>query len=1200
MHRTSVLRGLRLALPLAGLCSLAGAAETEPLPLFATQVPQQIRCENTPFGRTVRLGGEYEYTDFLAGSGLDLLEEYQPSGQPDPAPPLLRTYQNDIHPGALAGTTFLHAVAIDLDGDGRDEIVTANRVTADNTLRLGVFRRNAAGTGVDLIDTWSSGQAMPNASASIGVDLAVGDFDGSQDRQQELAVLTQTTTWGLRLQILSGNAAGFVQGDGVDLAHWSRTTAVSHFALAAGDMLLEGRDQVVVVDERDPGFSRTLNYTLVELDPATPALPVAGGDVRLGSRSFASPIGDTYEHDNGNTMISSISRLLAVAGDVVDSAAAELVVYTQFRNDSSDSNYIGQRLHHFTATRDDDRRITSISFFNRNGPGESGHEYDSSRFVQGDVQGALAAFDAVIADVDRLSPKELVVARATGNHVAGGDEGQEGSIEIGAYKARVDVHAGFRYSRTGYNAHFVDMSTGDIVQRTWAIDVDNNGSIDYTTADPDPYYVFQGNTTASVKLTVRDIDDATDTYTLILNIDGSGNAEGGLTTPEYAYHLYNDPFYKGVVPVESMSSVRNIALAVGDMDKDGQPEIMTLARTRTNQLTRSLWRLADGPGPGDPKLFAGRHIVQDGSTFENLTALDVVAADLDGDSVEFTVSTDCRMLVEAQVRQVVWMPPYFQRLQADAGKLASWGETTSTGSSSEHSSGSYTSHDISGSIGVSVGVNLFDLVDAEASAKATFGYYYQSAEGELHGSENTHEVDQGRSQDANEGLVVFDETGFNCYRYDVQSQADGVDPDSHVRLCEVIPDTRFTRTGSAVAWDKNIPAAPQDHPPAQWVPLQRDWNNLALFRPVTSNASFASGRGADHATDGRYQLDANAVESAGAGVEPYLQIDLGAVRDISNIRVLPANGHAGALTGFRVYASANPMSGAGVPGGGGVHVYASENEDDVSYERWNIWTRERTQPYNMLRARYIRLQHPGTTPADLRVAEIQVFGDVHAEPPAYPDGICDPVANDGFFQARVWNPLAGSFVNIDMRGDLAWRSRYGSTGVVPDCTQYSTPALPEWNIWNALAIGETGTDSWYLSDFNTTTTGHTTSTDSSTRVGAEFDQQAGFIATVHLSEAYEFTSGVTEEYQSTAYWGDGVNMGGEMTGYANDVLPAGVSCDYRPQPYAYRVTELSNTGYRHDIYAVDYFVHQGATQWQRDSVPSLCLHDDEIFGDGFD
>jgi hypothetical protein len=498
-------------------------------------------------------------------------------------------------------------------------------------------------------------------------------------------------------------------------------------------------------------------------------------------------------------------------------------------------------------------------------------------------------------------------------------------------------------------------------------------------------------------------------------------------------------------------------------------------------------------------------------------------------------------------------------------------------------------------------------VDAEASAKATFGYYYQSAEGELHGSENAHEVDQGRSQDANEGLVVFDENGFNCYSYAVQTQANGVDPDSHVRLCAVIPETSFTRTGNVVAWDTSIPAAPQDHPPAQWVPLQRDWNNLALFRTVTSNASFTPGRGADRATDGRYRLDADAVESA-AGTEPYLQIDLGEVRDISNIRVLPAAAHAGALTGFRVYASANPMNGAGVPGGAAVHVYASDNEDDVSYERWNIWTRERTAPYTMLRARYIRLQHPGTTPAELRVAEIQVFGDVHAEPPAYPDGVCDPVAQDGFFQARVWNPIAGSFVSIDMRGDLAWRSHYGPTGsngVVPDCTQYSSappqvPALPEWNIWNALAVGETGTDSWYLSDFNTTTTGHTTSSDSSTRVGAEFDQQAGFIATVHLSEAYEFTSGVTEEYQSTAYWGDGVNMGGEMTGYAGNVLPADVSCDYRPQPYAYRVTELSNTGYRHDIYVVDYFVHQGPSLWQRGNVPPLCLHDDAIFSDGFD
>ena len=57
-------------------------------------------------------------------------------------------------PGALAGSTFLKAVSIDLDGDGRDEVVTANRIGTSGGLKLGVFGRTGL-PGVQLLDTWT-------------------------------------------------------------------------------------------------------------------------------------------------------------------------------------------------------------------------------------------------------------------------------------------------------------------------------------------------------------------------------------------------------------------------------------------------------------------------------------------------------------------------------------------------------------------------------------------------------------------------------------------------------------------------------------------------------------------------------------------------------------------------------------------------------------------------------------------------------------------------------------------------------------------------------------------------------------------------------------------------------------------------------------------------------------------------------------
>jgi hypothetical protein len=106
-------------------------------------VRTDIGCDNTPFGRRVTLGGEAEAIDMIAASGFNAFDEYQPAVDPEP-PPLTRTIRGGLFPADLAGTTFVKAVSVDLDGDGADEVVTANKVTGSNALRLGVFRRSGA------------------------------------------------------------------------------------------------------------------------------------------------------------------------------------------------------------------------------------------------------------------------------------------------------------------------------------------------------------------------------------------------------------------------------------------------------------------------------------------------------------------------------------------------------------------------------------------------------------------------------------------------------------------------------------------------------------------------------------------------------------------------------------------------------------------------------------------------------------------------------------------------------------------------------------------------------------------------------------------------------------------------------------------------------------------------------------------------
>lgn len=638
--------------------------------------------------------------------------------------------------------------------------------------------------------------------------------------------------------------------------------------------------------------------------------------------------------------------------------------------------------------------------------------------------------------------------------------------------------------------------------------------------------------------------------------------------------------------MDTASDLAFVNAAVGDMNKDGIAEVMTVARNTSDKVLRSVWHLTNTANPAS---FSGRHMEENLSGFSSMTAMDLVAADFDGDSVKASLGTDCRQVEEPQLRQVIWLPPYFQRLQDTANKVASFGESTGGGSSSERRYGTFTSHDVSAYIGASVGS---ELLGVNASVRATAGYNYQVAYGELHGTENSFRLDQGYSQSQGEALVVIEENSFNCYSYDVATQNVGIDPTSSVRMCEILEGSRLVSASDAQFWDKQIAAAPPGHPPAQWMPLHRDWSSIALFKPVTSNAAFVAGKGADKASDGLFTTEA---ATTGTSNQPYLQIDLGSVRDISNIRVFPLAGQAATLKGFRVYASEQPLTGAGIPGGGSVHSFAPETEDDAGYDRWSIWTRSRTAPYAMLKARYIRVQHPGN--AALRIAEIQVFGDTHLEPPVYPDAVCDPIKDDGLFNAYVWDPGSGangSFRSIQVRGDMLWNG----SGLMPGCTNYS--GMLQSPIWDTVGVGNSGTVSWNLSQDAGSVIGSNTSFESAVRVGAEFDLEAGFIATVQAGGAYEFTSGITEETQTTSFWSSGLEIGGEIGGFAAQYSSLIPVCRYKPRPYAYKFRDRSNTGYEHTAYMVDYVVRQSLATWQRGNVPILCTMNDVLFQSGFD
>jgi PKD repeat protein len=1146
-------RGLAIALLVAA--AGAGASERSMLE-FALHPYTPIPCTDTPFGRSVQIGGEFEALDFIQAGSLWVADEYQPTLPADPSP-LLRSFRTNLASiPQMGSTTLLKAIAVDLNGDGRDEVVAAVRVSA-TVVRLVVFNRSA--TAFVMTDFWEVTQA------SNAVDMVAGDFDGSSDKRQEIALLLRVANVGAHVYVLSGDAQGRIQQDiGQWLGRWvGAAPTIGAVSLARGDVLLDGRDQAIVVAETgNTNATRGLTYSILEYQPTTGQLPINAASTSIGSRQFTIPFNFSFLTDDAqNPALQSILRIDADAGDLVDTAAAELVVHLQFLSNSTES-YIGQRLHHFTTTRDDNNTITSIAMSERS----AGRPWDQSRIIQQGWEGN-ATFEAAIANIDRLSPAEIILARSDTNP----------RLLVSAYKVRVDANASFTYVATGRVVRFGNTSTGAVAGNEWTFG-DNTGI--YT--DPNPTHEYNAAGTYPVKLKVTYLTGEVREYTHSVSVTNSGNANGG-TTSAYLYHLPAAPAYEASYAVDGSQSLSFLNLAVADMNKDGLFEVMTMARNNGGALLRSIWRLGN---PSLPASFAGRHQSETDSLFNSMVGADLVAADFDGNSAQASLGTDCRRVLEPQLRQVVWMPPYFARLQAGAEKQALFGQSSTTGSGFEKRAGSFTSHDVSAYLGVSVGS---DLLGVDVAVKATAGYNYQSAFGALHGTENTRTVGESFAQANGEGLIVAETNTFNCFSYAISSQSTGIDPTSSLRMCEILPEQTFTSGSDARRWDTEVPAAPTDHPPAQWAPLHRDWSNLALFKPVTTNAG--APLVAARATDGVFATSAAMTANAAT---PYVEIDLGEPKAIAGIRVFPADGEAASMKGFRVYTSATPFSGTGVPSGASVSTFAPETEDDVGLDRWNIWTRNRANPDQLLQARYVRVQHPGV--ASLRVAEIQVFGDVHVEPPFYPEAVCDSNLDDGIFKALVWNPASSQFQPIDVRGMLLWN---GSGAAWPGCTNAPNAELPQRPIWVTTNIGDSATSSWNLSDSTTSSNGSTSSFESSVRVGAEFDLEAGFIATVQAGGAYEYTSGITEETQSTSFWGSGLDMGGSMGGF--EVPNTFAACRYNARPYAYKLVERSNTGYEHTAYAVDYVVREGTSGWTRANVPNACRTiTDRVFAGGFE
>lgn len=1211
-----------------------------------------IPCELSPFGEAAPVIRDLE--PVLLHYGLDNTFSYFNPSEGSASAPLQAVYNGDLFPPGDSQISLRKSVNADLNGDGRDEVVAIFSDGAN--VRVAVYSRTLAGVTPHVIDTWNYSESVD----TVTIDGAAGNFDGSKDRQQEIAlswnISTGPDTGKTRVSVLKGDATAHIaQADNSAAGTWVLPFQDMQFPrLAVGDFLLDGREQMVLAAVV-PGLN-VFGLTLIEFDDGshpdsvTEVLPPRGLAMRadwynnllgLSEGPFTFDLdGDVQlpltEDGNGEIVVTAFD---VDAGDLVDTAADELVLHVMFPEPVNPlSNVLAQRVAHFITTRDANNNITAIELGNTGGLADSSILLE--RYPSSNGNTYPPKFDATVADVDGIKGAEIITAEAGHD----GSSPTSGPLVWFAHKASVRSEASFQFRNQGLDGGtneplvaFINHSHGDITSYDWDF---GDGTPQSHLRSPVHRYNTTGNYTVSLHITAADGTQSEHGYPVIVTGVTDTNPQGIPPLP-LRYRIDPTPAFSASTASEYQyptygSDHTIVRLAVGDLNRDSLPEVVIAASANI--------------APG----FTHVHVYKrkaDGSferaSFEEAahgnTSLGLLLSDFDGNSLHAVLNDgagDCRRTADRSMRSLTWMPPYFSMLQADSNRSARYGMSSSNSTSVEERSASYTSHDITGTIGVGYELSapILAVKLAEVEVKVSVGHTFQSETGELHGDEVEYTRDQGFSLDDDqstdqEGLLTTEQTAAECYSYKLATSAGNVQG-SGMRMCETKPVLRVQTAPGATDWNWLATASAPYQAPYDWVPAQRDWASLAMFRAPTAGAAggtvaFIDGSSVDKATDG---LFTTAAESNGNSDRPYLEIDLGSVREIDSVRVFPKITSTAAfepvdfkdsvkdLAGFRLYVSATPFANNAAPTTAtsttvlqdGISTFVQEMNNEQSKRIWNVWTGSPLTGTPLF-GRYLRLQQRGQ--GKIAIAEIQVFGDTHSEPPSFPDAVCDDRVGDGLFKATVYDKIHQVATTIELRGDMLWTGAVDYIGDVPQesgvpgCSNdfadgggdsLSPGTVRKEPIWQGVGIGDAGSADWTLSENQVKTQADDEKIDGITHLGAEFEAKFGPGVQVIVGASYEVGFGATTEKQTSTAHGKGFTVSGVIGGFNNQQVAD--LCRYFPRPYAFKVTNYSNTGFRHDTYVTDYVVRQSnrANAWQRDAVPTQCHISDRIFANDFE
>lgn len=376
MYWASGIWAVGVALALA----LAGPATAKPTDSSkgTYKASRNIECSQSPFGARLVLGADEEplVTRRNAASGQILFSQHAGTAA------ALGAERTATLATAIPNITRLETTALDFNGDGQKEMAyAAGRAGTGLSSRITVwlFRRTVPGNLLEQSPTW---EFAPTTGETL-VDLSIhgGNIDPAV-AGEELIVVSRWSNRTIRVFVLSANASGNVaqpNGEGLARATYSYTASDNDNTMRAGigDVLLEGRDQIVIltrVDNPSRLRYRVLRYT-----------GAGSQDTRLSA--------NTFERDDG--LESNLTGLNLLIGDLGGSAASEIVIQAQSTSSGSPSSTT-LRLVYFTTNRGANNVITGINI----------QGIDSAGSLS--TNGAIASL--AIGELDRRPPRELVAA----------------------------------------------------------------------------------------------------------------------------------------------------------------------------------------------------------------------------------------------------------------------------------------------------------------------------------------------------------------------------------------------------------------------------------------------------------------------------------------------------------------------------------------------------------------------------------------------------------------------------------------------------------------------------------------------------------------------------------------------------------------------------------------------------------------------